>query len=325
VSEGGNEFEAQDPHAPAFAPVAESPLSDESPPIDEPSPSDEPSLGDASPPRDEPSLSDGSPADETPESDDDLRARLVGQFEQWLDAMLADESAPPVAEEWIAEALAETSDADPESAGTDLYSLFAALTGLTGEIRLQGRAFKQLTDSIAPLGDLPASLDSLEAAQHAAGDQLEQLAEQLKPASSGTALPPSKEVLGVLFDLLERLERGLATFEAGIAAIKANPPRGLFARMSGATRRYNQMLATIEAVHEGQRLTFSRLEAANQQWGIQRVGRKGDMFDPATMTAFEVDTGSSLPDGTIVEVLRSGYMFHGQLLAGSQVKVAKRK
>jgi molecular chaperone GrpE (heat shock protein) len=41
------------------------------------------------------------------------------------------------------------------------------------------------------------------------------------------------------------------------------------------------------------------------------------------MTVVEVQKSDDVPDGTVLEVYRSGYALHGQVLATAQVKVAK--
>src|SRR4051812_47277269 len=68
---------------------------------------------------------------------DDLRGRLRAAFEEWMDAALAEEPAPDgIPPEILAAAEADIGSTEAD-AGADLYTLFAALTGLTGEIRLQ--------------------------------------------------------------------------------------------------------------------------------------------------------------------------------------------
>ncbi|HET6251216.1 MAG TPA: nucleotide exchange factor GrpE [Tepidisphaeraceae bacterium] len=306
------------------APEDES-LSEPSPvPAEEALPNPYPAPAVAALPDSSPPPQDEAPPDESPAPTDGIRARMMRQFEEWLDAMLADEIEPPLPRELIDEALGETSAAESASGQGDLLTLFSALTGLTGEIKLQGRAFKALTEALSPLARLPDQIEDMESAQADSTRQIERLARQLEPDDAGaSALPPSKEILTVLFDLLERLERGLKTFEAGIASISAAKPHGLLARFGGGDRQHASTLATVQAMLEGYRLTASRLEAAIQQWGIQRVGKAGEMFDPLTMTAIEVDTASGRPTGTVVEVYRSGYVLHGQMLAVTQVKVAK--
>ena len=256
---------------------------------------------------------------------DELRARLVRQFEGWLDRMLAEEPPPQGLPEGLLAELQAASDegAGASAADSDLYAMCSALTTLSGEVRLQGRAFKQLTDVLAPLGEAPARLAQLETAQRAATGQMAQLVEKAsESAAREKALPPSKELLSLLLDLYDRLERGLRTFDSSIDSLHAQSKPGWVQRLFGG-RQQAEQAAAADAMREGYRLTLSRLEAALHQWDIQRIGMPGEAFDPELMTAFEVQETPDAEDGTVLEVYRSGYMLHGQLLAAAQVKVAR--
>ncbi len=261
----------------------------------------------------------GSPL--TPE----VRGRLLAQFEQWLDRLVGGEPLPEgLPEELMGEARAAVDgQAPPPHRECDLYALFAGLTRLTGEIKLQGRAFKQLCDALAPLGEMPRRLERLESASVDCAEELSRLtAASVKPES---ALPAAKDALHVVFDLIDRMERGLRTFDAGMASVRASVCGGLLWRLSGGAKHLQGALTAAAALREGYELTLSRLQAAMQQWGIDRVGRAGDIFDPRWMTAADVQATDEVPPGTVLEVYRSGYAIHGQALATAQVKVAKAR
>src|SRR5580658_5088570 len=89
----------------------------------------------------------------------ETRARMVRGFEAWLDRNLdraiADEQPPQRLSAGLLAAL-ENGDPlppleseQPGSSGCDLYSLWAAMTALTQEVRLQGRTFKQLNETLS--------------------------------------------------------------------------------------------------------------------------------------------------------------------------------
>ncbi len=96
----------------------------------------------------------------------ELRARLVRQFEGWLDRMLEGEEPPEGLPPEIVSAVRDARNEPPSADAMegDLYQVFSSLTALTGEIRLQGRAFKQLSDALTPLQDVPSRLDQLRSA-----------------------------------------------------------------------------------------------------------------------------------------------------------------
>src|SRR5438105_11352412 len=66
--------------------------------------------------------------------------------------------------------------------------MWAAMTALTQEVKLQGRSFKQLSETLAPLANLAPELPEME----------RQAQERAR-----------REVLDVLLDLRDRLARGL--------------------------------------------------------------------------------------------------------------------
>ena len=103
--------------------------------------------------------------------------------------------------------------------------MHAALTALTQEVKLQGRAFKQLGEAVAPVAELAPALPGLLAeARRQAGER-----------SRG-------EVLDALLDLRDRLARGSGAARRSAAALG----RGwLAARL---TRRARE---TVAALQEG--------------------------------------------------------------------------
>src|SRR5579863_9860224 len=79
------------------------------------------------------------------------RERMVRSFAVWLDHALEDEQRP---EGLTTELICALRNGDPlppmEGAerGGDLYSLWAAMTALSQEVRVQGRLFKQLNETL---------------------------------------------------------------------------------------------------------------------------------------------------------------------------------
>ncbi len=247
----------------------------------------------------------------------DVRQRLVGQFEQWVDQMLAGEPPPAGLPE---ELLAEANDASPTFSGAargdcDLYTLFAGLTTLSGEIRLQGRAFKQLIDALTPLSEVPEQLDRLEKL----GD---------RQAADASGLPVSSaDICDVMLDLYDRLQRGLQTCDKGIASLR-EPKRGWLRRWIAPTRSQQarsvqQARASAQALRDAAALTLARLESVLAEWRIERIGRIGEPFDPQRMSVVQVQPSSEFEPGTVLEVNRSGYALNGQVKATAQVTVAR--
>lgn len=261
--------------------------------------------------------SDASPSDPSPP---DVRQRLIAQFEQWLDRMAAGEPAPEgLPGELLAEALVD----DGASGGTetDLFTLFSAMTKLSGEIGLQGRAFKQVADALAPLGQLPSRFERVEAAQAEVADQLAAMAPEDEDEPH---FPPVEDVLGVVLDLYDRLERGIRTLDASNDLLKGEASAGGWRRkLLGGSALAQRLLDSAASTRQGYQLTLSRLEGALRQWGVERVGTAGELFDPQRMNVIEVQDDPDNPDATILEVYRSGYELNGKLLVTAQVKVSR--
>lgn len=244
----------------------------------------------------------------------EIRRNLHAKFDAWLDRMLADETPP----EGLPPELLEQADTDG-ARDCDLYALFSALTGLTGEIRLQGRSFKQLTDALAAVRELPARFDGIEAAQAQVASALQKLTDQTAE-DAGPSLPGARQTLEVIFDLHDRLRR-LGVLVSEFAALAGRKPR--FSIVIGG-KSAQALKKSAGNVGESCRLTLSRIEAALHQWGIEPVGRIGDSFAPERMNAIDVETSRTHEDGTVLEVYRTGFEAYGQILSPAQVKVARR-
>lgn len=248
------------------------------------------------------------------------RQRLIAQFERWLDRMAEGEPPPPgLAPEILA--AAQAAPADRDGLESDLYTVFSALTTLSGEVRLQGRAFKQLAEALVSLSQLPGRFDRLEAVQSSISRELDR---QAAERSQESTLPESQDVLAVIFDLRDRLGRGMQSLEESLAALQRREGAGGWRRLLGGARAgAASALTAVEGVKESYRLMLSRLDAALQQWAIAPVGAPGEAFDPERMTAVDIEVAKEFPDATILEVYRTGYAHRNRTLVTAQVKVSK--
>ena len=93
-----------------------------------------------------------------------LRVLILQRFAGWLDDVLAEEKPlEGVAAELLAELYdgKESDTIGSRSGAYDLHSTLSAMTVLTQEIKLQSRAFKQLSEKMAPFAGLDATIDKL--------------------------------------------------------------------------------------------------------------------------------------------------------------------
>jgi len=263
------------------------------------------------------------PAD--PPAADALRSRILRRFEAWLDEVLADEPPPDGLDAELLAALRDEAPRDDwhaeSGAGCDLYTLWSALIGVTEETRLQGRAFKQLHDTLAPLGPLPESIQQVlsasDAAASAARDATSQACEEARRQARS-------DLLDVLLDVRERLLRGADAARQNLDAVQEKGPTWvgrLFGRGARAARPGGEGVA---ALLEGYTMGLDRLNEALASMGVSEIPCAGRPFDPGQMSAVDVEQTADVPDGTVVEVYRRGYAWRGRVHRPAQVKVARQ-
>jgi molecular chaperone GrpE len=238
------------------------------------------------------------------------REQIVSRFEEWLDGALAMEKSPEGIEAEILSALsAESSETEGTQGETSSYALWAAMTALSQEIKLQGRAFKELT----------ATLDSqtLRMADEIRTSYRERERDMQREAERRCR----KEILGALLDLRDRLERGLHSGRESTAEIAKASRRGWPARM--LRRLGNERSeAAASAFIRGYELGLERLDQMLEDFNARPIHSLGQLFDPRYMNAIEKQEKDTVPEGTVLEVYRTGYEWNGEVFRSAQVKVS---
>lgn len=222
------------------------------------------------------------------------RERLVRNFEAWLEKALADEAPPSGLTAELLSALETGDPLPPVDRSCDLYSLWCAMTALTQEVRLQGRAFTQLKDTL--FRGLEASAETPRSKQ------------------------AQRREIDTLLDLRDRVERGRSAAQS--AAEELAPSR--WARWLGiGRRRARQTQEILAALSQGYGLTLDRLDQALLDLNVSAIRSEGQRFDPQRMTAIAIGETDEVPEGTVVEVYRNGYEWESELYRPAQVKVAR--
>ena len=269
-----------------------------------------------------------------------LRVLILQRFAKWLDDVLAEEKPlEGVAAELLSE-LYDERDSDttgPAESTYDLHSTWSALTALTQEIKLQGRAFKQLSDKMEPFAGLDASIDRLLAAHGDALSDARRIAEEgrtdrtqreseLKREAHDRV---RRELIGMIIDIRDRLILGQRS--AHESQRKLNEHRNL-RRLDkftisnfffSKTADKNHMLDIVNSLKKGYRMGLDRIDEALQQLGVSEIICEGKPFDPRKMNAVDVEETADVPDGIVLEVYRTGYMIDTDVLQTAQVKVAR--
>ena len=234
------------------------------------------------------------------------REEILRRFEVWLDGALAGEEPPRGVEAEILAAMAGGSEGPPRPAPADDYSLWEAMTALTQEVKLQGRSFKELNDTL--------------------GSQASRMVERERDLvreseRRETERRCRKEVLGVLIDLRDRLGRGLESVRASQAEISKTARRGWRARIFSRPGE-DAAGATLAALKKGYEMGLERLDQTLEEFNAREIPCEGQAFDPRRMNAIDRQESSAVPEGTVIEVYRSGYEWNGELFRPAQVKVS---
>jgi molecular chaperone GrpE len=78
------------------------------------------------------------------------------------------------------------------------------------------------------------------------------------------------------------------------------------------------------AAGDGLRAVRDQIASTLARQGVERAGEIGDAFDPERHEAVDVRPAADLPDRTVAEVIRPGYVRDGRVLRPALVAVAQR-
>ena len=270
------------------------------------------------------------------------RDAIVRCFEDALDEILAREEPPDGVE---AEILARFQHGPPDGAepapddGTDLYSLWSALVALTQETKLQGRAFRDLGETLGSVGELTESVRAMleaHAETRADGNRAIDAARQIADEAGRQRYQHQRQelqrarddgrqgMLGLLLDVRDRLVRGLASAREHVAEASEDAPATVFMRLLRIRPPDNSRLVDAGgALIKGYTLGLARLDEALGRFGVGEIDCSGRPFDPECMMAVDVEETSAVADGTVLEVYRAGYERHGKVCRPAEVKVAR--
>lgn len=256
-----------------------------------------------------------------------VRERIVDRFRQWLDEALAHEAPPPgIAREILAEVEGESPAEDP----SDLHALRSAMTALAQEVGLQGRAFHQLKEVLAPVEELGPKIEAAMAAHERGLAEMRRIGDQTRAerdewqrrAVRDAAQAAWKKILDLLLDMRDRLGRGIASAREALDASRSRPLPGWWDRLRGRIERDGGK--TEQALIEGATLALARLDDTLAELGVSEIDCARGPFDPQRMKAVELGAEEGVPEGQVLAVLRRGYEWRGEVYRPAEVKVARR-
>ena len=221
--------------------------------------------------------------------DEAIREKLLSRFVAYLDGLEHDEfgTVPAVAEEVREEA--------------DLFSVFVELAGLRSEVRTQSRLVKEALDQFRGV------FDTLQAS-HAT---LEQELKRTRAEAHDRERALLKPLLLDIIDVRDRLSAGL------------KPAMATFPRWYERFRPKTKPEAE-EARREGMRMTLRRIDKLLADRRIVATETVGRPFEPRLAAAVATIEDPAAVDGIVVEEVRPGFLWQGDLLRPAEVIVARR-
>lgn len=236
------------------------------------------------------------------------RDEILRRFESLLDSALTAETAPEGIDTGILASVMMGNVEDDRRC--DSYALWTAMTALTQEIKLQGRAFQELNHTIA------AQTEKI-------GEELRAVnAERERTLQRETERRCRREALKALIDLRDRLGRGRESVRARELEIAAAPRTGWFARVFGNPAR-NPPPDAMGALIRGYELGMERLDQTLGEFNAREIQCQGEKFDPRRMNAIDMEESATVAGDTVLEVYRSGYEWNGEVFRPAQVKVSR--
>lgn len=251
--------------------------------------------------------------------------QLLAQFRNWLEQTHREAALVDVAE----------ANGPPPASPVGLGRLVEEFTALRHEIKLQTRSSRTLEErleaSLTTLGDAATGLRSATARESSAG------------AAAG------KPLASALAEMDEALDRAREQWEKNAGRLIGEGPSAILVRLEEFTaglswwqrrraRAYQQQVceiveqlevqaqadrkAVFEALASGYLLIQQRLARSMASAGLVRIRTVGQMVDPEIMIVVEVVDASG-PPGQVVDEVRRGYTWQGQLLRPAEVRAIR--
>jgi molecular chaperone GrpE len=224
-----------------------------------------------------------------------IREKLLSRFVAYLDGL--DHNEP-------GEAPAGTAAEASEEA--DLFSVFVELAGLRNEVRTQSRIVKEALDRFRSVFDALQS-------SHATLEQ------ELKRARADAHDRERALLKPLLLDVIDVRDR----LAAGLRPAQAAPARRWYERFRPDPEA-NRAAAAEEARREGMRMTLRRVDRLLADQRITAIETVGRPLDPRHAAAVATVEDPATADGTVVEEVRPGFLWQGELLRPAEVIVARR-
>jgi len=183
----------------------------------------------------------------------------------------------------------------------DLHSLLSEMASLKTEVKAEARQFKNTLDSLSSALNIVEGDNKVLVAELAAyGERSEQQQDKLM-----------RTMLLQMVDMYDRVHTG------GEVLQNYQPVKQLFKKSRPKDVHF------IERFKEGQMMTLKRFEQLLLEYQVRAIDCDGKRFDPVTMSALETEQDLRQENGIVLQELRKGFLFKGQVLRLAEVKVNK--
>ena len=188
------------------------------------------------------------------------------------------------------------------------------MTALTQEIKLQGRAFRELDLTVAAqTGKIAEELRAV-------------YAERERTVQRDAERRCRREALSAFIDLRDRLVRGRESaraMEVEMEAKAAGRAQAQWWRRLFQKRAPDRWADAFAALIRGYELGIERLDQTLDEFNAREIRGQGESFDPRRMNAIDSEESGAVSAGTVLEVYRSGYEWNGEVFRPAQVKVSR--
>ena len=194
---------------------------------------------------------------------------------------------------------AEAGAPEPRTETADLYSLFVEVAGLRSEVRTESRLVKEALDQFRGVFDL------LQASQASVQQELDRARSAARDQADAALRP-------LLLDVVDLRDRLLAALKLAAAA-----------RPGWAGRLLRRPASGDEAWQEGLRMTLRRLDQVLLDRRVAPMQLVGLPFDPRRARVVATTADGSAADGTVLEEIRTGFLWDDEVLRTADVVVSK--
>jgi molecular chaperone GrpE len=145
---------------------------------------------------------------------------------------------------------------------------------------------------------------------------------------------PQEDLTGELARMEDRYKRALADLDNYRKRSAREADRRVAEGREAVLRDWLEAVDSVERalrmeptnpLFEGLRAVLEQMEAILARHGVERVGEAGERFDPERHQAIGVQPSHEVPDGTVLEVARSGFRTGDRVLRPAEVVVSRRE